>query len=145
MDAAHKYFNKTVLFLAIALLMLVPASAQTPSFVLNGSTVANLPVQLYTNQAATVTVASSLTPGTEISFTATVNYGGDQAWLCAFSTSATTGTSQATLYLQACRSGTIVNPAVITLTASGVTAATITATRTAARVPPALLPRPRAA
>jgi uncharacterized protein (TIGR03437 family) len=127
MDAAHKHFNKTVLFLAIALLMLVPASAQTPSFVLNGTS-GNIAVQLYTNQAATVTVASSLTPGTEISFTATVNYGGDQAWLCAFSTSATTGTSQATLYLQACRSGTIVNPAVITLTASGVTAATITVT-----------------
>jgi len=133
MDAVYTYFKKTILFLATALLMVVPGRADgLPSFYLNGSGAANLPIQLYGNQASAVTVTSSLSPGTEISFTATVSYGTvnpDQPWLCAFSTSATTGTYQATLQLQACRSGTIVHPAVITLSSAGAAApATITVT-----------------
>ena len=131
MDAAHKYFNKTVLFLAIALLMVVPASAQTPSFVLNGTS-GNAAVQLVQNQAATVSVASSLTPGTEIAFTVSVAYGsGDQPWLNS-QYIPSSGTTPTTLTLLPSYSGPLaVHPAVITLTAtspSGVTTATITVT-----------------
>ena len=129
MDAVYRHFNKTVLFLATALLMVVPGRADgLPSFVMNGSGAANLPIQLFAFQASAVTVASSMSGTTEISFTATVNYGSDQAWLCALPASATT---QTTLYIQICRSGTIMNPAVITLTATspaGVADATITVT-----------------
>ena len=131
MDAVYTYFKKTILFLATALLMVAPALAQTPSFVLNGNGVANLPVQLYANQSSPVTVTSSLAGTTEISFTVTVTYGtNDPSWLCALPSSATTGTSQATLYLQACSSlGTVLHPAVITLHSAGASAnATITVT-----------------
>ena len=131
MDAAHKYFNKTVLFLAIALLMVVSASAQTPSFVLNGTS-GNAAAQLVQNQAATVSVASSLTPGTEIAFTVSVAYGsGDQPWLNS-QYIPSSGTTPTTLTLLPSYSGPLaVHPAVITLTAtspSGVTTATITVT-----------------
>jgi uncharacterized protein (TIGR03437 family) len=134
MDAVYTYFKKTILFLATALLMVLPGRALTPSFVLNGNGVANLPVQLYANQSSPVIVTSSLAGTTEISFTVTVAYGAnDPSWLCALPASATTGTSQATLYLQACSSlGTVLHPAVIMLhatnPASGVTDATITVT-----------------
>jgi uncharacterized protein (TIGR03437 family) len=132
MDAVYTYFKKTILFLATALLMVLPGRADgLPSFVLNGNGVANLPVQLYANQSSPVTVTSSLAGTTEISFTAAVAYGaGDPSWLCALPASATTGTSQATLYLQACSTlGTVLHPAVITLHSAGAAAdATITVT-----------------
>jgi len=72
MDAAHTYFNKTVLFLATALLMVVPGRAQT--FNLNNTATNTAAVQLG-SQAVAVAVNSSTgyptvpTGGTEITFT----------------------------------------------------------------------------
>ena len=133
MDAVYRHFNKTVLLLATALLMVVPGRAQTPSFVLNGSGAANLTIAAYTNQAVFVTVASSMAGTTEIAFTATATYSsGDQAWLSAWpaQSSHVSGTTPATLTFQINYSGPLVlSPAVITLTAtspSGVANATIT-------------------
>ena len=128
MDAVHTYFSKTVLFLATALLMAVPALAQ-PSFVLNGSA-ANLTIATYTNQAVFVNVTSS---GAAISFTAKVAYAsGDQPWLTAWpaQSSQVSGITPTTLTFQINYSGPLVqHPAVITLSAtdlSGATDATIT-------------------
>jgi uncharacterized protein (TIGR03437 family) len=69
MDAAHTYFNKTVLFLATALLMVAPGRAQT--LVLNGGNGAAA-VSL-TNQATGVTVTSS-DNSTAITFTTGIAY-----------------------------------------------------------------------
>ena len=80
MDAAHTYFNKTVLFLAIALLMVVPASAQTFNLANSGSSTA--PVTLG-NQAVGVLVAMS--DGSTVAFTTATTYTNQpnlsQGWL----------------------------------------------------------------
>jgi uncharacterized protein (TIGR03437 family) len=128
MDAAHTYFNKTVLFLATALLMAAPGRAQTtPQFILNGSAVANLPVQLVGNQASSVTVTSSTT--TEISFTATVNYNGAPAWLYPIASSWTTPTTTLSFQVSS-QPAQAPNNATVTLhatsPATGVTPVTIT-------------------
>jgi uncharacterized protein (TIGR03437 family) len=70
MDAANTYFNKTVLFLATALLMVVPGRAQT--FVLNGGS-STAAVSLG-NQATGVSVAMS--DGSNAAFTTTTAYTG---------------------------------------------------------------------
>jgi uncharacterized protein (TIGR03437 family) len=132
MDAVYTYFKKTILFLATALLMVLPGRADgLPSFVLNGNGVANLPVQLYANQSSPVTVTSSLAGTTEISFTAAVAYGaGDPQWLNPQYIPAS-GTTPTTLYLLPSYSGTVLHPAVITLHSAGAAAdATITVTYT---------------
>jgi uncharacterized protein (TIGR03437 family) len=135
MDAVYTYFKRTILFLATALLMVVPGRAQTPSFVMNGAGVANLTIATYTNQAVFVTVASSMAGTTEIAFTATAAYSsGDQAWLSAWpaQSSHVSGTTPTTLTFQISYSGPLVqHPAVITLHAndsSGAADATITVT-----------------
>jgi uncharacterized protein (TIGR03437 family) len=71
MDAAHTYFNKTVLFLATALLMVVPGRAQT--LVLNGSS--GTAVVALGNQSTGVAVSSSdgVTP---ITFATATTYTG---------------------------------------------------------------------
>src|ERR1039458_6834346 len=72
MDASHTYFNKTVLFLATALLLVVPASAQTFNLGNTGTSTASAQLG---NQAVPVSVNSSTgyptvpTGGTEITFT----------------------------------------------------------------------------
>jgi uncharacterized protein (TIGR03437 family) len=68
MDAAYKHFNKTVLFLATVLLMVVPGRAQT-TFVLN-SGASPAAVTLFTNQYVPVTVAAS--DGSSIPFTTSI-------------------------------------------------------------------------
>ena len=69
MDAAYKHFNKTVLFLATALLMVVPGRAQT-TFVLAGGA-SPAAVTLFTNQYVPVTVAAS--DGSSITFTTSIS------------------------------------------------------------------------
>ena len=56
MDAAHTYFNKTVLFLATALLMVVPGRAQTFNLASNGT---NTAMAVLGNQATGISVAMS--------------------------------------------------------------------------------------
>jgi uncharacterized protein (TIGR03437 family) len=132
MDAAYTYFNKTVLFLATALLTVVPGLAQ-PQFVLNGSQVTAASVTAGISTAGTITVASSLDPTTEIAFTATVAYGaGDRPWLNGWPTqgSSQSGTTPTPLYFLISSNNMPQHTATITLTAttpaSGVTNATIT-------------------
>jgi uncharacterized protein (TIGR03437 family) len=130
MDAAYTYFNKTVLFLATALLLAVPGRATTPTFNLNGSNSNTLTVTAGIGTAATVNVASSLTGVTEITFSVGVSYvAGDQSWLCAGDVPAS-GMTTMTLYFQACYSGLPQHSATVTLTAtnpaSGVPNAVIT-------------------
>src|ERR1039457_4864223 len=71
MDAAHTHFSKTVLFLATALLMVVPGRAQT--LVLNGSS--GTAVVALGNQATGVPVSSS-DGTTAITFTTATAYTG---------------------------------------------------------------------
>src|ERR1035437_1782056 len=70
MDAAHTYFNKTVLFLATALLMVVPGRAQTFNLASTGSNAAAVSLG---NQATGVSVASS-DGTTAIAFTTATTY-----------------------------------------------------------------------
>src|ERR1035437_6633111 len=68
MDAAHTYFNKTVLFLATALLMVVPGRAQTFNLASTGTSAA---VTLG-NQATGVSVAMS--DSSAVTFTTATSY-----------------------------------------------------------------------
>ena len=92
MDAAHTYFNKTVLFLATALLMVVPGRAQTFNLASTGSNAAAVSLG---NQATGVSVASS-DGTTAIAFTTATTYTNQpnlsQGWLSVTggSTTATT-------------------------------------------------------
>jgi len=101
MDAAYTSLKKIACFLALALLISAAASAQ-PAFVLNGGNNA-ISITLVGNQSTPVVVASSLSPTTEIAFTATTTYttAGDPAWLCIANTFAgcdsTTTTTPTTL------------------------------------------------
>ena len=99
MDAAHTYFNKTVLFLATALLMVVPGLAQ-PSFVLNGSAANRHGCDV--REPGRHSSPSPARWRRAISFTATVAYAsGDQPWLTAWpaQSSQVSGTTPTTLYL----------------------------------------------
>src|ERR1700733_880694 len=82
MDAAYISLKKTAFFLALATLTPAAAFAQQPTFVLNsGSNITS--ITLISNQSTPVTVASSMTPTTEITFSAhTVYSSGDLPWLC---------------------------------------------------------------
>src|ERR1039457_4952948 len=66
MDAVQTFFNKTVLFLATALLLVVPGRAQT--FNLGGTATSTASVQLG-SQATGVTVVGRLDSSTPITFT----------------------------------------------------------------------------
>lgn len=85
MDAAHTYFGRTVLFLAIALLMVIPGYAQvTPAFNLNSSNSNSVTVSPTPSSAAVVSVAGTEADGvTPITFAASVvSYAaGDPSWL----------------------------------------------------------------
>src|ERR1035437_3399266 len=70
MDAAHTYFNKTVLILATALLMVVPGRAQTFNLASSGSATAAVSLG---NQATGVSVWSS-DGTTAIAFTTATTY-----------------------------------------------------------------------
>ena len=81
MDAAHTYFSKTVLFLATALLMVVPGHAQT--FNLNSTNSNAVTVTPTSGTAAAVYVTGREADLTAITFTeSAVSYAsGDPAWL----------------------------------------------------------------
>jgi uncharacterized protein (TIGR03437 family) len=82
MDAAYTSLKKTAFLIALATLIPAAAFGLTPTFVLNGGSNVTS-VILVANQSAPVTVASSLDPTTEITFTAATTYSnGDEPWLC---------------------------------------------------------------
>src|ERR1035437_8495469 len=117
MDAAHTYFNKTVLFLAIALLMVVPGRAQT--LVLNGSS--GTAVIALGNQATGVSVSSSdgITP---ITFTTATAYTGPNqpgpSWLNVTGGSTTPTTVSLAVGQTAGMDAGVTYPATVPLTSS---------------------------
>ena len=133
MDAAHTYFKKTVLFLATALLLVVPGRATAPSFILNGGT-NTLTVTAGIGTGTAVTVAGTQdSTANPITYTvvATVYAAGDEPWLQVSNLNGfTTGvTPPSTLLFVDIGSVTGQHPATVTLTATtpgGVTAAVIT-------------------
>jgi uncharacterized protein (TIGR03437 family) len=88
MDAANQSHSKTALLLSLALLMPAGAIAQTTAFNVNGSGTATTTITLLGNQSNPVTVASTTTPTTEITYSATTSYAADSnnpagvKWLC---------------------------------------------------------------
>jgi uncharacterized protein (TIGR03437 family) len=132
MDAAHTYFNKTVLFLATALLTVVSGYAQTPSFNLNSSNSNLATVSPTPSNAAQVNVAGTADGSTPITFTpSAVSYAaGDPVWLAV--TSSGPYVTPVTLYFQiGAQAGQLqpgLHTATMTLTAGGITAAVITVT-----------------
>jgi len=143
MDAAQTYFSKTVLFLATALLLVVPGRATNPpTFNLNSSNSSAASVSLPSG-GTQVAVASSLDPTTEITFGTSTVYSANSpsgtTWLAinGVPTSSplngltTPATLNLTFYSTAGFQSGQTYTATVTLTATspaGVTAGTITVT-----------------
>src|ERR1035438_5037435 len=76
MDAAQKLLKASAILLAFALLMAAPGWAVTLNV---ASTTVAIPVASRVSEPVSVT--SSASPTTEITFTTSINYAGDVAWL----------------------------------------------------------------
>jgi uncharacterized protein (TIGR03437 family) len=122
MDATHKYFSKTVLFLATALLMVAPGLAQ-PTFVLNGTS-NTASISLGTGYVAVSVVASD---GSAIAFTPAVVYANEpnfvNNWLRFPPTSSNGFATPTTLYFSVANTSGMVPgvtyQATVTLNSSG--------------------------
>src|ERR1035441_10630082 len=76
MDAAQKLLKASAILLAFALLMAAPGWAVTLNVT---STTVAIPIASRTSDPVSVT--SSASPTTEITFATSINYAGDVAWL----------------------------------------------------------------
>ncbi len=85
MDAAKLSFSRTAFLFSLALLIPASAFSQTAAFNLNGSGTNATTVTLIGTNPSPVSVASTLTPTTEITYQAITTYGADSAgvrWMC---------------------------------------------------------------
>ncbi len=85
MDAAKLFFSRTALLLSLSLLIPASAFSQTAAFNLNGSGTNATTVTLIGTTPSPVSVASTLTPTTEITYSATTSYDAGSngvKWMC---------------------------------------------------------------
>src|ERR1017187_3447692 len=125
MDAAQKLLKASAILLAFALLMAAPGWAVTLNV---ASTTVAIPVASRVSEPVSVT--SSASPTTEITFATSINYAGDVAWLSVSGGNMTPASLQFTALNVGGFSATV-HTATVTLTPSspaGVAAVQITVT-----------------